>query len=99
MLRSRTARRLSLLATFVFALVLPAQAAFAQIVPAAPPVPVAAGTGGATTPGVVMPAATGSGLASWIVVVIVLAAIVVGAGMRELVRWTTRRRPTTAQSY
>lgn len=94
-LGTRTVRLIALIATFAAALIIPAQSAFAQVAP--PEVPIAGG-GAAVTPVVITHTASSSGLAVWIVVLIAVAAVAVGAGLRECVRALSRRqarRPVT----
>jgi hypothetical protein len=91
---ARTVRLFALIATFAAALAIPAQSAFAQVAP--PEVPIAGGRVGVTP--AVIHTSSSAGPAVWIVVVIAIAAIAVGAGLRELVHGVSRlraRRPVT----
>jgi hypothetical protein len=95
-LSTRTARLVGLMiATFAAALVIPAQSAFAQVAP--PEVPIAGGNA-PVAPVIITHTSSSSGLAVWLVVLIAIAAIAIGAGLRECVRALSRRqdrRPVT----
>lgn len=94
-LHSRTTRLLASIAAIVGALAISAPAAFANVNPDGPNV----GAGPSSTPVIV--AHAGDGIAVWTVVLIAIAAIAAGAGLRELVRSFARfsrmHRPAMSQ--